>query len=828
MHFLAVLKRPLLPEKIDEVKTMALWRKTSEDKYDDSNKKELQRNEMASKQELKQCIVQYMKCISELLADENDDKIRSIINDQDANGNTPLYYSAKYWPQSVTRDLLKAGADLSIKNKEGKTPLRKISKATLLDLFDNYCMKSDGLCALDEDTFDFSLKKSIDINDEGNLDEHVFQKLLDDYEPRFMTNIQQSPITFDYEILAPNNSSTFNHPSKKKKLSTAGPEMSVLSDIGESKPHRDLVMHPVVKSFIWMKWNRVRRYYHRQLRIDILLMSVLTWYIFAHFGGLEWNNNCLHASKSIDTNCIDTNGSDCFCHSHKSRSDKIHELTSYGENKFLSFTDRMTKILSGTLHASEPIAKEFECLFTNPPYICFLLLSMILFYWMILDAKSLFERTNTKTHSRSSNKFLSTILPLGTDLLLFVLMIAILKENDAMIFIAISIFSFLMFIKELVQFIVSPFTYFKNWTNWSDMIYLFLIVLVVYFPTGLLQDTLKYSLSLTAKKVCDKKPEFHPIMEDPNDVSVKRGLAGFLIVLSWTRIIFLIATHPGKMTEAFNKYTLMYRKVARSFLRLLLVYGLFIVAFSIGFYVMFHDDVGSAKLDAPTISSYVFFNSPYEALVKTFAMLVGEVDFNNIPIGISYSRRDGNISSSLGYLFFLLFIFMVVMVLMNLLNGLAVTDIAAIIRKSEILHQVSMIEILAEFEEKAMKNRKILKTISRCCPCLKRVIFKLFDISEELLLYPSTLRPITQDSSYQRSTHINKQASLPYPISGNDLTKPKGITNGLMNRLFGNQKKIGYESIVSEARKILLKANKSKFQLAMKEDSEKGESIRFL
>ena len=191
MHFLAVLKRPLLPEKIDEVKTMALWRKTSEDKYDDSNKKELQRNEMASKQELKQCIVQYMKCISELLADENDDKIRSIINDQDANGNTPLYYSAKYWPQTVTRDLLKAGADLSIKNKEGKTPLRKISKATLLDLFDNYCMKSDGLCALDEDTFDFSLKKSIDINDEGNLDEHVFQKLLDDYEPRFMTKIQQ-------------------------------------------------------------------------------------------------------------------------------------------------------------------------------------------------------------------------------------------------------------------------------------------------------------------------------------------------------------------------------------------------------------------------------------------------------------------------------------------------------------------------------------------------------------------------------------------------------------------------------------------------------------
>ena len=159
---------------------MRVWRKTSEDTVDNPNKKELLRNEMASKQELKKCIVQYMKCIGVLLAEENDDKIRSIINDQDVNGNTPLYYSAKYWPQTVTRDLLKAGADLSIKNNDGRTPLRKISKATILDLLDNYCMKSDGLCALDEDTYDFSLKKSIDMNDKGNLDEHIFQKLLDD------------------------------------------------------------------------------------------------------------------------------------------------------------------------------------------------------------------------------------------------------------------------------------------------------------------------------------------------------------------------------------------------------------------------------------------------------------------------------------------------------------------------------------------------------------------------------------------------------------------------------------------------------------------------
>ena len=48
---------------------------------------------------------------------------------------------------------------------------------------------------------------------------------------------------------------------------------------------------------------------------------------------------------------------------------------------------------------------------------------------------------------------------------------------------------------------------------------------------------------------------------------------------------------------------------------------------------------------------------------------------------------------------------MVVMVMMNLLNGLAVTDVAEIIRLSEILHQISMIEILTDAEELAPTSR---------------------------------------------------------------------------------------------------------------------------
>ena len=74
----------------------------------------------------------------------------------------------------------------------------------------------------------------------------------------------------------------------------------------------------------------------------------------------------------------------------------------------------------------------------------------------------------------------------------------------------------------------------------------------------------------------------------------------------------------------------MYGKVATSFFKLLICYCLFIVAFSIGFYIGFHNDVGDQKLEVDSLTQYVFFDSQFETFIKIMAMFVGEVDFNNI------------------------------------------------------------------------------------------------------------------------------------------------------------------------------------------------------
>ena len=74
-----------------------------------------------------------------------------------------------------------------------------------------------------------------------------------------------------------------------------------------------------------------------------------------------------------------------------------------------------------------------------------------------------------------------------------------------------------------------------------------------------------------------------------------------------------------------------------------------------------------------------FFDSPYTTIVKTFAMFVGELDFEDIPID------PAKTFSVVSYAFFLIFVLMMVVILMNLLNGLAVADVGEIVRDAKVV-----------------------------------------------------------------------------------------------------------------------------------------------
>ena len=63
------------------------------------------------------------------------------------------------------------------------------------------------------------------------------------------------------------------------------PETQALWYLGQSKDHRHLLKHPVITSFLFLKWGKIRRFFNRNLRFYLLFVAVLTWYIFESFGG---------------------------------------------------------------------------------------------------------------------------------------------------------------------------------------------------------------------------------------------------------------------------------------------------------------------------------------------------------------------------------------------------------------------------------------------------------------------------------------------------------------------------------------------------------------
>ena len=781
-------------------------------------------------QKLKSCIVRYMACMNVLLKDVSNDRIRNIIhkqdedgntplhygdvrirniiNKQDGNGNTPLHYAVKIWPQNIVKDLLRFGADVSIQNKHDQIPLRKIPMETINEFLDEHCMETKGLIVLEEN--------------EEDKDE-AYAKLIEDYYPRYMTiydKQQKYSITFDYEFLTPTQYSTSN--DKHDIDNAPQSETSVLTAICNSMKHRELLLHPVIKSFVWIKWNLISRYYSRNLRIQLLLLYFLTWYIFSQFAGLEWLNRCEFFQKQKEL----SHGVTDFC-GESDRRNKVIANHTYGEKENMTVGERLKSFFAG--RTDETIAGTFgdPCMYTHGAYICFIPLALFVFYWMLKDIKRLFFSPNPYAHGGKPNQeitFYSVVMPLVLDLINVVLILSVLVFSGGILWIVITVLYVISCYFEIRQFLASPIVHFKRSTNWGDSILYVLIAFVVYVPNKWISDPVYYSQSETLKKVCDVEPT--PEMNIEGDVSVKRGIAGFLIVLSWTRFIFHVAKNPGRITERFNKYAMMYKRVATSFLNILMVYSFFIVSFAMGFYIMFHNDIGEAKLNNnnnfTSLSSYVFFETPYESLVKTVAMFIGEVDFNNIPIGLSYGRRDGNVSATLGYLYFLAFMLMVTLVLMNLLNGLAVTDITAIIQESETLHQISMINILEEFDDHALNTRKSLDMISKCCPCLKANLLKFLDVSSDFLLFHSNKALDTKEHNLGESNRMERNTKIK-TLPDWHIPKSTGCVRWLINSYLGTSNKDGCEVIVAEARKKLLLRQKAKMDKRAKEKKEARE-----
>lgn len=244
-----------------------------------------------------------------------------------------------------------------------------------------------------------------------------------------------------------------------------------------------------------------------------------------------------------------------------------------------------------------------------------------------------------------------------------------------------------IFLREIVQLIMSPKVYIRSYENILELL---LIVMTIVVLLG-----------------------------NAIDNTSKRTIAAFTILIAVGEFFLLTGSLP---ILSFSTHLVMLKTVSKSFLKSLLLYSIILIAFALCFYTLLGADdaqsqsvqtmpnqtatiissvedktIDGTSSDSPKENDDDNFNNfeyPGVSLLKTVVMLTGEFDASSI-------NFKNNPSS---YIIFVMFVFLISTVLFNLLNGLAVSDTQAIKNEAELMNFIHRTEIIARYERIIIGN----------------------------------------------------------------------------------------------------------------------------
>ncbi|XP_068698490.1 transient receptor potential cation channel subfamily A member 1-like isoform X2 [Montipora foliosa] len=249
--------------------------------------------------------------------------------------------------------------------------------------------------------------------------------------------------------------------------------------------------------------------------------------------------------------------------------------------------------------------------------------------------------------------------------------------NGVVLFLAL-IFAGANVAKEIFQLVLQKWDYFKdssNMTEWA--LYLStLCFMMPYMFTGEQLDSVFGDL------------------KNPRNFWIPGIISIFLSYIN--AILFM------RRFQTLGIYVNMFLEVTRTVARVMLVFFIFILAFSIVFYILF-------KEQEP-------FRSVGWSFVKVSVMMVGEFEYDDTFINTikEDSEKTGNPLNpfpEISAVFIFFFLFMMSIILMNLLVGLAVGDIESVRRNATLERMAMQVAFVAEVENKypRMLTRRIYK-----------------------------------------------------------------------------------------------------------------------
>ncbi|KAL5286709.1 pain family protein [Megaselia abdita] len=209
-------------------------------------------------------------------------------------------------------------------------------------------------------------------------------------------------------------------------------------------------------------------------------------------------------------------------------------------------------------------------------------------------------------------------------------------------------------LREITQFIISPSAYLQSSINFLE------ILLILLTLNALL-----------------------PLNWEPN---TQRILYAVTILLAAVELCLLVGSLPFL---SVSTHMLMLREVTMTFIKSFALYSIFVITFSLCFYVLLSDEkkAEAGEVGEEEEGELNKFRTPFTAIIKTIVMMTGEFDAGDLKFNSYY-----------GYLVFLVFIFFMSIVLLNLLNGLAVSDTQVIKSQGELNGHLCRANVLRRYE----------------------------------------------------------------------------------------------------------------------------------
>lgn len=174
------------------------------------------------------------------------------INVLDRYNSTSLHYAARYGGAEKTLDLLRAGASMACRNKYGALPVEDI----------------------DANTLETHLNECLETNVENNIDKENFMAI-------YNYKTLMPPRRLKIEDLKGVHDAEAANKLIANEIEQLASETQVISYMSKSPELKHLLKHPVITSFLYIKWHRIRWFFYTNLAFYIAFCLTLILYILS-------------------------------------------------------------------------------------------------------------------------------------------------------------------------------------------------------------------------------------------------------------------------------------------------------------------------------------------------------------------------------------------------------------------------------------------------------------------------------------------------------------------------------------------------------------------